>query len=243
METIEQKDSYKTSEQTFKEDTIMLKLVGVPLYLFCLGLFSKITMELTGTIFLTTPVSWMCDMIIFYLWHVHAHYKLDFIPFNDVAHRVHNEHHYVNFPPGFFWGSPSESGLAWRKQSQSPWSVIQESLLLQGSGIVESFGNQFYAIVLYLILTLTKRFFCGFSWGTIWMTSVQSFLIMFLGNYLHKSFHIKSHWLEQFKLWRELRYLHYLHHCGDTKHNYSIFAFVFDKIFGTYKNKKAIKKD
>lgn len=230
-------DLYKTSIEQFKEPTINIKLFGIPLYLICLSLFSKITMVFTNTSFFTTPISWFFDMITFYLWHVHAHHKLPAIPFNSIAHSVHNDHHYTNFPPGYFWGSRSEYGLKWRSRSKYELSIIYDSLPLHELSFINSIKNEFYAIVLYLIITIGKRYICGLDWLTIGFTTIQSFIIMFIGNYLHNSFHTKSHWLKKYSMWRELRYLHYLHHCGDTKHNYAIFAFLFDKMFGTYRNK------
>ncbi len=230
-------DQYKTSIEQFKESTINIKLFGIPLYFLCLSIFSKITMKFTNTSFLTTPISWFFDMITFYLWHVHAHHKLPGVPFNSYSHFLHNNHHYTNFPPNYFWGSTSEFGLEWRTKSKNELKLIYNSLPLHELNFINSIKNEFYAIVLYLIIMLGKRFFCELDWLTIGFTIIQSFIMIFIGNYLHNSFHTKSHWLEKYSMWRELRYLHYLHHCGDTKHNYVIFAFLFDKIFGTYRNK------
>jgi len=241
MATIEGEDTYKTSEKDFKEDTVMLKLYGVPFYLMCLCLYSKIAMDLTGTSFFTMPTMWALTMTIYYLWHVQAHHKLDFIPFNNVATKIHHDHHFVNFPPNYFWGSTSEVGLKWRKQSKNTYLVMFDSIFFFCIDFKEAITNLFYAISLDLVLLFCMRVILNLPWSVIFMGNLQSFIVLSIGNYLHNSFHIKSPWLEKFKLWRELRYLHYLHHCGDTKHNYSIFAFVFDKIFGTYKkNMRAV---
>lgn len=234
---LEDSNQYKTSLNQFKEQTINIKLLGIPLYLVCLGIYSKVTVIYTGTSFLTTPTSWLFDLVTFYLWHVQAHYSIPSIPFNSFAHSVHNNHHYLNFPPGYFWGSTSKFGLEWRARSKKELLIIYDSLPLHELNLINSITNEFYAIVLYGLGILGKRYICGLDWLTIGFTIAQSFIILFLGNYLHNSFHTKSHWLEKYTIWRELRYLHYLHHCGDTKHNYAIFAFVFDKLFDTYKNK------
>ncbi len=232
---------YVTSDETFRENTVMLKLFGIPFYLICLGIFSKITMELTGTGVLITPISWVFDMGIFYLWHVHAHYRINSIPFNSIAHQVHNDHHYVDFPPKYFWGSPSPYGSMWRNRFQ-PGKSEPFDIYDWVDSINTKLANEFFAISLYVLVTLGKRFIWGLDWTTILATVVQSFLVLEIGNYLHMSFHTKDHWLAKYKIWRELRYLHYLHHCADTKRNYMVFAFIFDKVFGTYVKTNTLRK-
>ena len=234
-------DIYATSDEMFRENTVMLKLFGIPFYLLFFSIFSKLTMEITGTGFFTTGISWVFDMVVFYLWHVQAHYQINLIPFNSIAHQVHNKHHYIDFPPKYFWGSPSPYGLKWRNKDQpikpEPFNIYNWIGLIK-----TKLANEFLAIGLYVLVTIGKIFIWRLNWPTIFATIVQSFLVLEIGHYLHMSFHTKDHWLGKYKLWRELRYLHYLHHCADTKHNYMLFAFAFDKAFGTYVNTNSVRK-
>jgi sterol desaturase/sphingolipid hydroxylase (fatty acid hydroxylase superfamily) len=70
------------------------------------------------------------------------------------------------------------------------------------------------------------------------MATFQGAIVNFLVNYLHMSFHVENHWMNKYTLYLELKYLHYLHHTGDTKHNYAICFFKIDKMFETYIKQK-----
>lgn len=219
-----------------EENTLYLKWFGVPFYISMLLLFSKITVYLTNTSFYTTPLSWFCDMLIFYAWHVQAHYKLPFIPFNSLCNEYHNLHHYTFFPANYFYGSTKAK--EWKDKNKTSKSyLIFQSLPLHELSFFDSLKNESFALFFVFVKILIMYIFIKLSVLTIIMTLIQGLLVNFIGNYLHLSFHVENHFLNKYKLYRELKYLHYLHHKGDTKHNYGIFFFGFDKWFETYKRK------
>lgn len=65
-------------------------------------------------------------------------------------------------------------------------------------------------------------------------------LVGFLNDYLHDAFHINHHWLLRTPVLKDIFRigirLHYLHHV-DMGTNYGIFAFHWDKLFGTFRKR------
>jgi hypothetical protein len=219
----------------YRTNTHYAKQFCIPLYLSGLFLFSYITIKITNTHFLTTLISYFIDIFIFYLWHVQAHHDYWFIPFNKICHHYHEIHHKQFFPPSDFYGEKKQN--EWITKNHNFLYLIYQSLPLHELNFIESLKNEGFAIILGLIILLIKMFIIKLSYLTILMTLIQTFTINFFGNYLHLSYHIKNHWLSKYEWYKDLRYLHYLHHCGDTKHNYLIMFFGFDIIFKSYKKK------
>jgi len=60
-------------------------------------------------------------------------------------------------------------------------------------------------------------------------------------SYIHDSYHIKDHWLNNFAWYRENRRLHYIHHLDNC--NYGITIYTMDKIFGTWCDQMPPKQD
>lgn len=76
------------------------------------------------------------------------------------------------------------------------------------------------------------------SWPIAVTAVVVELLLGFLHDWMHATFHIENHWLSRlpvvrviFPVWIKL---HYVHHVDMSK-NYGIFAFHWDRVFGTYK--------
>ena len=51
-------------------------------------------------------------------------------------------------------------------------------------------------------------------------------------SYIHDSYHVRDHWLNQYQWYTENKKYHYIHHL-DNK-NYGITTYIFDKLFGTF---------
>ena len=64
------------------------------------------------------------------------------------------------------------------------------------------------------------RFVLDCSWGTIGFAFFMAITMGSVGSALHSSFHVKGFELECYKWYQELRALHYIHHLGNTQHNY-----------------------
>ena len=57
-----------------------------------------------------------------------------------------------------------------------------------------------------------------------------------LGIWLHQAFHIQGHWMERFLYFHDLRALHYVHHQGNTQHNFGFLDHSGDVIGHSLKN-------
>ena len=232
----------ETTDDMFKVNgTTNIKLYGYPFYFTMLMLYSWITVNLTGTSYFTTPISWLVDMFIFYLWHLQAHHNWNWIPFNTSCHHWHNIHHHKNFPANHFYGSIYAKELI--KKFSDPVRLIKYSLPFGEYKPDQSIQNESFGIGMVFIVVLIKYFILKLSIGVISMCIIQGLMVNFIGNYLHLSFHTQNNWLNRFEVYKELKYLHYEHHKDDTKRNYSIFFFGFDKIFNSYYRDYAIKND
>ena len=101
------------------------------------------------------------------------------------------------------------------------WFSAHEALL-QTSGVV--------------ILAVAHVVF-GERWEVLLAVLVMYAVVGVVGTWLHRTFHIKGHWLEAFAWFHELRALHFLHHLGSCKHNYAVLNFGLlspDRWFGSF---------
>lgn len=89
--------------------------------------------------------------------------------------------------------------------------------------------SPFVLTVLILTLTHVLSIFLGVS------VLIEMILIGLLNNSMHDSFHLKKTFWHRFWFFDSLIKLHYYHHI-DMSTNYGIFSFIWDKIFGTYKD-------
>lgn len=221
-----------TDEMFLVQGTKNIKWYGYPFYFSMVYLFSFLTNKITGAPLYITPISWFIDMIIFYIWHVQAHHKISWIPFNTSCHNWHNLHHQRFYPAKYFYGS--DKAGEWIANYKNEWYLIRHAMPLGELKPIESIQNESFGIVMTLIVNLIKYYVFELSFDVIVACLIQGLMVDFLGNYLHLSFHVHDHWLNKFDTYKELKYLHYEHHKGDTKRNYAIFFFGLDKMFETY---------
>lgn len=232
----------ETNDEMFiTNGTQNIKWYGYPFYIFMIYLYSLITNKITGASMFITPISWFVDMIVFYAWHVQAHHRIEWLPFNESCHNWHNLHHHRFFPAKHFYGS--DKAIDWITNCQNEWFLITHALPLGELKPIESIQNESFGIIMAIVITGIKYFIFGLQINIIAATIIQGILVDFVGNYLHLSFHIQNHWLNRFETYKELKYLHYEHHKGDTKRNYAIFFFGLDKMFETYFRNYSQKKN
>lgn len=223
----------ETTDDMFTvKGTQNIKWFGYPFYISIIYLYSYLTNYFTGCSLYITPISWFVDMIIFYTWHVQAHHRIDWLPFNKSCHDWHNLHHQRFFPAKHFYGT--DKALDWINGCKNEWFLIRHALPLGELKPAESIQNESFGIFMAIIVTIIKFFVLQLPLNVIIATIIQGLLVDFVGNYLHLSFHVQNHWLNKFETYKELKYLHYEHHKGDTKRNYAIFFFGLDKMFETY---------
>jgi sterol desaturase/sphingolipid hydroxylase (fatty acid hydroxylase superfamily) len=66
-------------------------------------------------------------------------------------------------------------------------------------------------------------------------------LFGFVNDNLHDAFHLNNSFWHQFWFFKKLKELHFVHHQNMDK-NYGIFAFGWDQIFGTFREKENRKE-
>ena len=64
---------------------------------------------------------------------------------------------------------------------------------------------------------------------------------IYIISYIHDSYHVKDHWLNQYEWYTENKKYHYIHHL-DNK-NYGITTYIFDHLFGTFSDEIVDKID
>lgn len=133
-------------------------------------------------------------------------------------HKMHMTHHMIKYPPEDFIsdvyrGAEGDNTLYFFAVAAIP--VVALPIIL----------------CLAHVITLVSM-----------ITSLTIMVVMsFLNSYLHDSFHIRNHWLYRIpftkKWFTHLVYLHWLHHV-DMQTNFGIFVFHWDKVLGTFWNRK-----
>jgi hypothetical protein len=167
-------------------------------------------------------IVWYLDAIVcFFIWHWFAHQK-----WTGLMHSYHMEHHFVVFPPRYFFGNPRVKNqfaeFDWRDNIPFFRFKSLGTLAHDGPMYVLGFGSLFLA---HAFGVSKQSIFCGMF---------ELICIGTIAVYLHNSFHVKGHFLENFNWFQELRALHYIHHLGDANHNYAIMNFSIDKVLHLY---------
>ncbi|MEK6822545.1 MAG: sterol desaturase family protein [Nanoarchaeota archaeon] len=80
------------------------------------------------------------------------------------------------------------------------------------------------ACTLVALLIMPLKYYAPLALGA-W---IYGYLI---GEYFHRAFHVRHHWLQRFAWFRRLVMLHDIHHTGP--YNYGIVFFWMDRLFGT----------
>lgn len=87
-------------------------------------------------------------------------------------------------------------------------------------------------VIAAIILTLTSviPFWMGI------MILFEMLIISIVNEFLHNAFHLEKSLWHHFPNFKKLRTLHFIHH-SFTRKNFGIYSYIFDKIFGTYRDK------
>ena len=107
-----------------------------------------------------------------------------------------------------------ESSLNHHADEDFVWIILILTIGILGIGVLFSIGllpriNPIYIVVIFATV-----------------------IVVFLLNwYVHKAIHTEGHWLQKFKIVRDLRDIHFVHH-KNPRENYAILNFS-DVIFGT----------
>jgi hypothetical protein len=109
----------------------------------------------------------------------------------------------------------------------------------ESEGRYRDAGKARSTLVFIPIITTAIAFMCiplWFAFNAWWIYPIVLATGVFVGwlnDYAHYAFHIKEHWLNKYKYFRRLKYLHLLHHIHPKK-NQGIIWFGADRLFRTF---------
>ena len=196
--------------------------------------YSLLASFLGGGRWYTQIIFYFVFLMLFYIWHWLAHQK-----FMGKMHKIHWEHHFESFPPSRFYGKDGDCERLYGKQIPTLWDLLNPkrstNFTLHHEGL------------LYVFLGITMvvaRLVFSCSWTTLSFSVAMAATIGMVGSALHSSFHVKGFHLERYSWYRQLRTLHYMHHLGNTQHNFGILNIeLVDGIFNTIKVFNPSKKE
>jgi hypothetical protein len=206
----------RTTDADFRpEHPEVVDRVVLPVYFGGIILYSLLLSWCTGTAIWTGILWWAVSMSVFLGWHVQAHERIPWLPWNESCREYHIRHHWVTFPPWYYWGAPNGKKMPAGFKNGLPFnsSFAHEALLYVGA----------------LVALAGARWLCGCSWPTVLGLFIFALVFGSIGNWFHNIFHVKDHYLSKYAWFRELRALHYLHHVGSAKQNYAMVNFVLDR--------------
>jgi len=198
--------------------------------------YSLLACFVTGEKWYTQIIFYFVILNLFYFWHWLAHQS-----YMGKMHLIHNEHHFKIFPPSKFYAE--EKDLATLFGHKDP-----TFLHLLDPRFSTNF-TLYHEGLLYVFLTaaiLIAKLVFDVYWGTIGFFMFMAMTMGLIGSALHSSFHIKGFALEKYQWYQELRMFHFVHHLGNTQHNYSIVNSFIDAFYFSYRTTdpvKHVKKD
>jgi len=95
-------------------------------------------------------------------------------------------------------------------------------------------------ILLYLPIPLFNLFvhmlFCDLNNYNNILIIIVGYMIIIEQEIIHRSVHMKGHFLENYTWFKFIRKLHFIHHQGDFKRNYAMIDFCIDLLTGNLIN-------
>jgi hypothetical protein len=150
-----------------------------------------------------------------YLLHLLMHTRFSKLPTMRRVSKSHNVHHSL-----------------YTIRDSGPYSFESEEY--RSAGRDDSAFVFVPAITLAIGLMCLAFWFVFQAWWIYPIILAVGTSIGWLNGKLHECFHIKDHWLNKYKLFREWKRLHWLHH-KYPKMNHGIIWFIPDKVFGTFR--------
>lgn len=186
--------------------------------------YSILASFFTGDAYCTQIIFYFVILALFYFWHWLAHQK-----FMGKMHKIHNEHHYLSFPPNKFYGSEGTTKKVYGHDIPTFWQLMDPRISTNFNLVHEGI-----LYLLILIITLIIKIILGYSNLSLFFFLLMATIMGSVGSALHSSFHVKGFELERYQWYLELRTLHYIHHLGNTQHNFGVLNLgALDGIFGT----------
>jgi hypothetical protein len=212
-----------------------------------IGLMSVVTSLSTGCHLLTIPIYYVVGLVIFYGWHVAAHYWTG----SDLQ-KVHMQHHQDYYPPHDFYGDLHPAVQASRRRRGYRAATLLELTIPRATAVgavgttsdasgstdarpapVEKgpvrLAHEGPLIVVLAVLILLSYFVLDMSIGVcLWVLAI--YIVMgLIGSAIHMSFHERGFWLEPYAWYRELRALHMIHHV--RRRNFAMVNIWLDLVF------------
>jgi len=103
-------------------------------------------------------------------------------------------------------------------------------------------ANEDFVWILLLIITLQiilgLAVTVGIIPGLLAIVTILTLTGVFIWNWwIHQSFHVDDHWLNQYEWFKHQKNIHYVHH-NNPSMNYGVATHFCDKLFGTWTNPK-----
>ena len=171
-------------------------------------------------------------LILFYIWHWLAHQRL-----MGKMHQIRWEHHFKTFPPRKFYGDDGICKKTYGYDIPTFWQLMDPR---KSTNFTIYHEGLLYGMI-FIVLFIAK-FVLYYSWSTVFFSFILASVMGIVGSALHSSFHVKGFHLERYQWYQQLRSLHYIHHLGNTQHNFGVLNIGFvDGIFNSIRLKDPIK--
>lgn len=188
-----------------------LHVMFVPVYMAIIIILSILASYIVNTSCFVFFGLYFVYLFVLHIWHYQAHHDIWWVPFNKACRKYHHDHHWVNFPPNKFYGSPDATEYLEKYKNNKMYTILS-ALPAQSSIEHES--------LIYLIFLgiITVEFYIfKFNTATILMTGLEAIVFGLVGNYLHMAYHVKDHYLSKYHWFQNLRWIHYCHHLNTAK--------------------------
>jgi hypothetical protein len=205
---------FKTGVFGSSPERVQWRLIRVMISMWIMMTISGIVLNyFFGTPLWTLPELYLVGLIAFHSWHWASHQRWLLYP----MWKLHMYHHLVVYPPSRFFSRVYEDDEGGR--------TILNTLAHDGP---------LYAAILTNVAMLYRL--DSFRPVDVIISLLVYGFVSSFGIWLHQAFHIQGHWMERFLYFHDLRALHYVHHQGNTQHNFGFLDHSGDIVGQSLKN-------
>jgi hypothetical protein len=190
------------------------------------ALYSWFVSSFTGSAWWLQLAFYFVDLLVFYAWHWACHQSWS------PMFPMHMQHHLTNNPVSRFFSSDEQNLRKYGRTDFDSWAKALVVLNpMQSSNVRHGWKHEgpLFAANAVVLAVAANFVSLGDLVGAFFMGGAMGIL----GAGLHSSFHVRSFVLTKYAWYRELRALHFLHHCGDQKANLAVLNLGIDHLFGS----------
>lgn len=175
--------------------------------------------------YLTVPAFYLAGVAAYYGWHRIAHEHC-----SGTIYEVQRRYYHVTFPPTDFYGDAAYAGM-YPDGKPTIWSLMKiwRSVNTRDQAIYFS-----PLIAFMLAILLCGYFVCRCSGPTLLFAFIMYATLAIVGNAFRMSFHVRGFHLEKYEWYKQLRMVHYMHHCSVCYHgrtmktDFTMVSMLFD---------------